>query len=134
MHVSAKGLTLLLLGATGLVAGQKAQASDPYRYIPVMEQRAAILDCRRDLGMRGPVRFGGEWPELPLGGQAHVWIVPGPNLSVSQADQINICADEALGRVPSPRLAAETETAEFGACPSHAPVIFGGATYCIRNQ
>jgi hypothetical protein len=111
--------------------------ADPDRYIPVQEQRAAILDCRYEMGLRGPARFGAEWPELPPGGQTITWILPGANLSPEQTDRVNECADERLGRAAAPRFASgaqKTQQKTYRACPRHAPVIFGGSTYCIKRD
>lgn len=105
--------------------------------IPVLEQRKAILDCRYEMGMHGPARFGATWQELPPGGNTVSWIVPGSNLSPAQADRINDCADQRLGRAPTPRFAsgAQQQTVRVrSACPSHAPVIFGGFLYCLRDN
>jgi len=130
-----KYLTAAAFGL-GLAAGNaSAVSANPDRYIPVLEQRAAILDCRYEMGLRGPARFGAEWPEVPPGGQTITWILPGPNLGPAQADRINGCADERLGRNPTPRFASDTpETTERRTCPRHAPVIFGGAAYCLKGN
>ncbi len=114
---------------TGLA--QTAAAQD--RYITIQEQRKAILDCRYDLGLRGRSVFGGEWPDTPQGGQTFIWIAPSANLSAEAADQINACADEKLGRHPSPR-ASTGDTQDNAGCPPGAPVLFGGATYCIGTR
>lgn len=105
--------------------------------IPVQEQRAAILDCRYEMGIRGPARFGATWSELPPGGSTVSWIVPGSNLSPAQADRINECADQRLGRATTPRFATETQRQNVrvqSACPAHAPMIYGGSTYCLRRN
>jgi hypothetical protein len=134
MQMNAK---LLILAIVGLGLSAASVSADPNRYIPVLEQRAAILDCRYEMGLRGPARFGAEWPELPPGGQTITWILPATNLSPSQADRVNACADERLGRNPTPRFASENaEPVErrYVACPRHASVIFGGSTYCLRGK
>ncbi|MGX0904076.1 hypothetical protein ACSSV8_002662 [Roseovarius sp. MBR-79] len=127
------GLVFTALGFLGPVTA----SADVNRYIPVLEQRTAILDCRYEMGLRGAARFGAEWPELPPGGQTITWILPGSNLSPAQADRVNACADERLGRNPTPRFAVErrehTER-RYSACPRHAPVIVGGSTYCLRGN
>ncbi|MFU8777852.1 MAG: hypothetical protein ACNA7M_09315 [Roseovarius sp.] len=111
--------------------------ANPGPRIPVQEQRKAILDCRYEMGLRGPVRFGATWSELPPGGSTVSWIVPGSNLSPVQADRINECADQRLGRAQTPRFATQTQTQSVrvrGSCPSHAPVLFGGSIYCLRGN
>lgn len=121
----------------GLVSS--ASAEDAYvtvRYIPVKEQRRAILDCRYDMGFRGRSVFGGVWPETPSGGQTTLWIAPDANLSAHDADRINACADVALDRTPTPLFAmgGAGSVTDHGVCPPGAPVIFGGATYCIGTR
>ena len=126
----------VLAGGLTLVAATSATA-DPDRYIPVLEQRAAILDCRYEMGLRGRARFGAEWPEIPPGGQTITWILPGPGLSPSQTDKVNECADERLGRRPTPRFASgaqESGERKYRTCPEHASVLFGGSTYCIKRN
>jgi len=127
---TAFGLGFAALGPTRALAGSG-------RYIPVLEQRAAILDCRYEMGIRGPARFGAQWPEIPPGGQTITWISPGQGLSPQQADRINECADERLGRNPTPRFAATTAATterRYVGCPSHAPALFGGSTYCLGRR
>jgi hypothetical protein len=127
---TALGLGLVSLGPSRALA-------DPARYIPVLEQRAAILDCRYEMGIRGPARFGAEWPEIPPGGQTITWILPGQGLGPEQTDRINECADQRLGRAPTPRFATGAPQAKpeaYGTCPRHAPVLFGGSTYCIKRR
>lgn len=105
--------------------------------IPVQEQRKAILDCRYEMGIRGPARFGATWSELPPGGSTVSWIVPGSSLSPAQADRINECADQRLGRAETPRFATESQRQSVRVrktCPAYAPVILGGSTYCIRGN
>ena len=126
----------MLAGGLSLAAVTSATA-DPDRYIPVLEQRKAILDCRYEMGLRGRARFGAEWPEIPPGGQTITWILPGPGLSPSQTDKVNECADERLGRHPTPRFASGAQKSnkrEYRSCPKHAPVLFGGSTYCIKRN
>ena len=124
--------------ASGLtLAAATSATADPDRYIPVLEQRAAILDCRYKLWLRGRARFGAEWPEIPSGGQAITWILPGPGLSPSQTDKVNECADEQLGRHPTPRFAPGAQKSverKFRTCPKYASVLFGGSTYCIKRN
>ncbi|MFU8836260.1 hypothetical protein [Roseovarius autotrophicus] len=125
--------------AAGITIGTATMSlADPGRYIPVLEQRGAILDCRYDMGLHGAARFGAVWPELPPGGQTVTWIVPGPNLSPEQADRVNACADERLGRAQTPRFATQAqspaERAEYRKCPPGAPILLGGAAYCIKRR
>lgn len=111
--------------------------ANPGPRIPVQEQRKAILDCRYEMGIRGPARFGATWSELPPGGSTVSWIVPGTNLSPAQADRINECADQRLGRASTPRFASEAQEKSVRVrrtCPAHAPVMFGGSTYCLRGN
>jgi len=129
-----------LIAALGVVISAVAPAkvsADPNRYIPVLEQRAAILDCRYEMGLRGPARFGAEWPEIPPGGLTVTWILPRHGLSPQQADRINECADQRLGRNPTPRFASAAPATHEGrsnGCPRHAPVLFGGSTYCLKGR
>ncbi|MGX0977047.1 L-aminopeptidase/D-esterase-like protein [Roseovarius sp. MBR-51] len=121
---------LVILVATSSVANAAPR-------IPVLEQRKAILDCRYEMGFRGQARFGATWSELPPGGSTISWIVPGSNLSPAQADRINECADQRLGRASTPRFATQAQRQSVrvrGSCPSHAPVLFGGSTYCLRGN
>lgn len=129
-------LTSLLTAGAVLAAGSTAARADASRRIPVLEQRAAILDCRYEMGLRGTARFGAQWREIPPGGPTVTWIVPGPGLSPSQADRVNQCADERLGRAKTPRFAAHAEPrrTEYRRCPPGAPVILGGAAYCLRRN
>ncbi|NCO23008.1 MAG: hypothetical protein GW905_13745 [Rhodobacterales bacterium] len=129
-------LTNFLSAISLLTATSTVSFANPSRYIPVLEQRAAILDCRYDMGLRGAARFGAEWPETPPGGQTVTWILPGPNLTPAQTDEINKCADKRLGRAATPRFTsgAKTERFEYRKCPPGAPVIVGGATYCIKRN
>ena len=60
-------IALALAAALATVAGPGTPAAASGRHIPVMEQREAILDCRYEMGLRGPVRFGAQWPDLPPG-------------------------------------------------------------------
>ncbi|MGR3462420.1 MAG: hypothetical protein ACU0AX_08810 [Roseovarius sp.] len=132
-----KCFTAPVFGVGLAVAPMSALSADPDRYIPVLEQRAAILDCRYEMGLRGPARFGAEWPEVPPGGQTITWILPASNLSPAETDQINECADERLGRNPTPRFASNGRNGtsrRYVVCPRHAPVLFGGTTYCIKGN
>lgn len=114
------------------LGGPSAGSADATRYIPVLEQRAAILECRREMGLRGAARFGGEWPEIPAGGQTITWIAPSPNLAPAQADRINECADSRLGRAPTPRFTSSVpvERTVVQLCPRGASVLVGGNGYC----
>lgn len=128
-----KGIASTLL--LSVVASTALANSGPR--IPVLEQRKAILDCRYEMGLRGGANFGAIWPELPPGGHTVTWIVPGSNLSPAQADMINECADERLGRAATPRFATGAQTERkrgYRYCPSHAPVLFGGSAYCIKGN
>lgn len=137
MQCDAKRLIPALLGLGLSVASASAGFADPNRYIPVLEQREAILDCRYEMGLRGPARFAAEWPEIPPGGQTVSWIVPGPNLSPAQTDRVNECADKRLGRNPTPRFASSqqrTVERRFSRCPKRAAVLVGGSGYCIKGN
>lgn len=127
----------MIVGAVSVLSATSQPGfADPNRYIPVLEQRAAILDCRYEMGLRGAARFGAEWPETPPGGQTVTWILPGPNLTPAQTDRINECADERLGRAKTPRFTSgqTSERFEYRRCPPGAPVILGGTTYCIKRR
>ncbi len=108
------------------------------RYIPVLVQRSAILKCRRKLGIRGRVRFGARWLEVPQGRHTDLWILPYGSLSAVNADRVNDCADRALNRPRTPRTGADyanlsASRSVGGVCPKHAAFMYGGATYCIGN-
>src|SRR6056297_3180683 len=103
MRIFTKGVIPALIGLGLSVASAPASFADPNRYIPVRDQRAAILDCRYEMGLRGAARFAAKWPEVQPGGQTISWIVPGPNLSPAQTDRVNECADKRLGLFPTPR-------------------------------
>jgi len=124
MYIHRIALALTTLATLGTTAAAE-------RYIPVHEQRKAIMDCRYEMGFRGPAHFGAEFPDVPPGGQTHLWIIPDANLSVANADRINACADERLGR--SPAKVEVTRTEHVGACPASASVLYGGVGYCVGN-
>jgi hypothetical protein len=137
MRGSGEWLTVAVIGIGSVAISATAVFAESGRYIPVLEQRAAILDCRYEMGLRGAARFAAEWPEIPPGGQTITWILPGPDLNPAQTDRINACADERLGRKPTPRFASdapEKTERRYGPCPRNAPLLFGGATYCIKGN
>ncbi len=131
-------LTALALSA---VAPGPAQASDshhsgPYagfgEYLTVGEQQRVILNCRRELGLRGPATFKAVYPSNPPGGQTLLRIAPDRRLSDANATRINACADRVLGRaVAQPEVTARAFAPR---CFDGAPVLVGGATYCIRGN
>lgn len=128
--------TIALTAVSLVPATASTSFADPNRYIPVLEQRAAILDCRYDMGLRGTANFGGVWPEVPPGGQTVQWIVPNSNLTPVQTDQINECADKRLGRANTPRFASRTEKVKVkhNRCPPWASVMYRGSGYCIKGR
>jgi len=137
MRIFTKGVIPALIGLGLSVASAPASFADPNRYIPVRDQRAAILDCRYEMGLRGAARFAAEWPEVPPGGQTVSWIVPGPNLSPAQTDRVNECADKRLGRNPTPRFASgqqQTVERRYSRCPKHAAILYGGSGVCVKGH
>jgi len=136
MHHYPKLFIIGLAAASLLAVTPSTGFAGSDRYIPVLEQRAAILDCRYEMGLGGAARFGAEWPEIPPGGQTITWILPGSGLTPAETDRINECADERLGRPKTPRFSTRTETkkVKYRKCPPGAPVIFGGSTYCIKGN
>lgn len=129
--------TISLTSVSIFAATSSTGFADPDRYIPVLEQRAAILDCRYEMGIGGAARFGAEWPEIPPGGQTITWILPSSDLTAVQTDQINECADKRLGRAKTPRYSSSTETKKknkYSKCPPGAPIMFGGSLYCIKGR
>ncbi len=105
------------------------------RYIPVQEQRKAILQCRKKFGFGGRVKFGASWSEIPQSRQTYLWILPHRTLTPEYADRINACADRVLNRPQSPRIGDSyaISASPVGPCPKHAAVLYGGTRYCIGN-
>jgi len=99
-------------------------------YHTANEQRAAILDCKYDLGNGGRAIFQAVWQEYPLAGNSVLKILPRGGVSKADAAWINDCADKTLGRSKGV-LGAKPQEKRRDNCPRNAPVIYGGATYCI---
>jgi hypothetical protein len=131
---------LTALAVSAVAAGQ-SKASDTYHngpnagfgeYVTVNEQQRVLLNCRRELGLHGPATFKAVYPSNPPGGQTLLRIAPDRRLSEANATQINACADRILGRaVAQPEDVAREFTP---GCFDGAPVLVGGATYCIRGN
>lgn len=104
--------------------------ADRAGYHTANEQRAAILDCKYDLGNGGRAIFQAVWQEYPLAGNSVLKILPRGGVSTADAAWINQCADKKLGRAQG-ATAPKRPDARGRQCPRNAPVIYGGATYCI---
>jgi len=104
--------------------------ADRAGYHTANEQRAAILDCKYDLGNGGRAIFQAVWQEYPPAGNSVLKILPRGGVSQTDAAWINDCADKKLGRAQG-ALSPKPHAANRGPCPRNAPVIYGGATYCI---
>ncbi|WP_135505479.1 hypothetical protein [Roseovarius aestuariivivens] len=123
-----------LAAATFLLSMQGALAVDGSRndgYLSVTEQREALVDCKFELGRGGWPAFKASYVEKPWGGQTLLRIEPGANVNAQDAAWINSCADQKLGR-SSEVIERPVERAS-GFCPKHAPVIYGGARYCLKR-
>lgn len=118
---------LLALSASALALELGA---DRAGYHTANEQRAAILDCKYDLGHGGRAIFQAVWQEYPLAGNSVLKILPRGGVSTNDAAWINECADKKLGRAQG-AVTPKPPEAHRGRCPRNAPVIYGGATYCI---
>ena len=124
---------VLVLAGSALLLAQVAHAADFPKQkdrLSASEQRGAIVDCKYELGRSGWPLLQATYVEYPWGGKTVMRILPHGNVSTQDAAWINACADDRLGR--GQRLATPAQTSH-NPCPRHAPVIYGGATYCIRN-
>ena len=133
--------TLLPLLAAALIAPLAATGpatADTYRvsthpgfdrFVTTNEQRRILLQCRRDIGVRGAATFNAIFPDNPPGGQTLLRIAPDGRLSVAQASQVNACADRALGLPVAQPVAAQREFTPR--CFKGAPILMGGSSYCI---
>ncbi|NHQ72876.1 hypothetical protein HAT86_00140 [Roseovarius gahaiensis] len=132
-HVTTKAkVALFAVFAMTSPAWALELGADRAGYHTANEQRAAILDCKYDLGRGGRAIFQAVWQEYPLAGNSVLKILPRGGVSNADAAWINDCADKKLGRLQG-QVGAKPREALRGNCPRNAPVIYGGATYCIKR-
>lgn len=101
-------------------------------YLSVSEQRSALVACKYDRRIGGWPKFKATYVEKPSGGQTFLRILPHGNVTPAVAAEINACADRKLGRPTQPVTTPRAER-KLGRCPAHAPVLYGGTTYCIGS-
>lgn len=114
--------------ATAPIHGAQAAGSlGQGGYLSVKEQRKAIVDCKYDIGLRGGTKLRATYVESPYGGPTHLRLLPSATVSEQQAELINACADQRLGRgtVEVVRVRKVDTT-----CPRGAAVMVGGSGYC----
>ena len=119
-----------LLALLPMTSPAAALGADRDGYYPANEQRAAILDCKHELGRGGRAVFQAVWQEYPPAGNSVLRILPRGGVSKADARWINACADEKLGRARIPA-GKKPRKVPRGTCPRYAPVLYGGAAYCI---
>ena len=133
-------ITALTLVFTAMLSAQMAHAEGspdqdfPQRedYVSAPDQHRAIVDCNYELGKSGYPSMRATYVAYPWGGDTLIRIIADRNVSASEAAWINACADNKLGRISDPA-GAKPLNRRLGNCPRHAPVIYGGSTYCVGS-
>ncbi len=132
MRILAKALISTSAATLFLQMAHAGELPERNGYIPAPAQHSAILDCKYELGTHGWPRIQATYVAYPWGGDSVLRIVPDHQISAQDAAWINACADKKLGRISAPADGAPVQPRR-NKCTKNAPVIYGGATYCIRS-
>ena|SRR6056297_1172578 len=129
MNFASKLPLFFLSSALPLTSVSASEFPEFDRYIPVAEQRSAMIECKIEIGKRGLPKF--EATYIEGGGQTRLRILPYGSVNSEDAAWINACAAEKLGINAQPTPSRNRNSA--GRCSESSPFMVGGSAYCIGN-